>query len=141
MVDFLQAKQKTVSRKSRKIGFRMKEIIISWTEGWLSLQGSYSLNLKRMTIRTILFICAIMLFSCKNSENKDNQMQSDSLKTESNGKVESEYTCPMHPQVITKSPGKCPECGMELQIRSWNFNEEWKMKKRMWVSRIEFHIL
>ncbi len=45
-------------------------------------------------------------------------MQSDSLKTETNGKVESEYTCPMHPQVITKSPGKCPECEMELQIRS-----------------------
>ena len=82
------------------------------------MQGSYSLNLKRMTLRTILIISGIILFSCKNSENKDNQMQSDSLKTETNGKVESEYTCPMHPQVITKSPGKCPECGMELQVRS-----------------------
>ena len=71
-----------------------------------------------MTLRTILIISGIILFSCKNSENKDNQMQSDSLKTESTGKVESEYTCPMHPQVITKSPGKCPECGMELQVRS-----------------------
>ncbi len=24
------------------------------------------------------------------------------------------YTCPMHPEVIQKSPGKCPKCGMAL---------------------------
>ncbi|MHB9056671.1 MAG: heavy metal-binding domain-containing protein [Paludibacteraceae bacterium] len=25
-----------------------------------------------------------------------------------------EYTCPMHPEVISDKPGKCPKCGMEL---------------------------
>lgn len=25
------------------------------------------------------------------------------------------YTCPMHPSVKSDQPGKCPECGMELQ--------------------------
>src|SRR5262249_43246160 len=24
------------------------------------------------------------------------------------------YTCPMHPEVITASPGNCPKCGMKL---------------------------
>lgn len=24
------------------------------------------------------------------------------------------YTCPMHPEVITDKPGKCPKCGMNL---------------------------
>ncbi|MFC3757344.1 multicopper oxidase domain-containing protein [Chryseobacterium tructae] len=24
------------------------------------------------------------------------------------------YTCPMHPEVISEKPGKCPKCGMEL---------------------------
>jgi len=24
------------------------------------------------------------------------------------------YTCPMHPDVTQKGPGKCPECGMNL---------------------------
>jgi hypothetical protein len=24
------------------------------------------------------------------------------------------YTCPMHPEVISSSPGKCPKCGMKL---------------------------
>ncbi len=25
-----------------------------------------------------------------------------------------QYTCPMHPEVITVAPGKCPKCGMDL---------------------------
>ncbi len=24
------------------------------------------------------------------------------------------YTCPMHPEVVSKDPGKCPKCGMAL---------------------------
>lgn len=24
------------------------------------------------------------------------------------------YTCPMHPEVVTNKPGKCPKCGMTL---------------------------
>ncbi len=26
------------------------------------------------------------------------------------------YTCPMHPEVISDKPGKCPKCGMNLVI-------------------------
>ena len=29
----------------------------------------------------------------------------------------SEYTCPMHPEVIVNQPGKCPKCGMTLVKR------------------------
>lgn len=25
-----------------------------------------------------------------------------------------EYTCPMHPEVISDKPGTCPKCGMDL---------------------------
>jgi Cu+-exporting ATPase len=24
------------------------------------------------------------------------------------------YTCPMHPEVVADSPGRCPHCGMKL---------------------------
>jgi hypothetical protein len=24
------------------------------------------------------------------------------------------YYCPMHPEVVQNSPGKCPDCGMDL---------------------------
>lgn len=29
-------------------------------------------------------------------------------------KIAQEWTCPMHPQVREKQPGKCPICGMNL---------------------------
>ena len=25
------------------------------------------------------------------------------------------YTCPMHPEVLSDKPGKCPKCGMSLK--------------------------
>jgi hypothetical protein len=27
---------------------------------------------------------------------------------------ERDYTCPMHPEVHSATPGKCPKCGMDL---------------------------
>ena len=24
------------------------------------------------------------------------------------------YTCPMHPEVVSEEPGRCPSCGMKL---------------------------
>ena len=27
------------------------------------------------------------------------------------------YTCPMHPEVVSDNPGKCPKCGMALVIK------------------------
>ncbi|MBO9199609.1 MULTISPECIES: heavy metal-binding domain-containing protein [Niastella] len=28
------------------------------------------------------------------------------------------YVCPMHPEVVSDKPGKCPKCGMQLKIMS-----------------------
>jgi Cu+-exporting ATPase len=25
------------------------------------------------------------------------------------------YTCPMHPEILTREPGDCPKCGMPLE--------------------------
>jgi hypothetical protein len=33
------------------------------------------------------------------------------------------YTCPMHPEVLSKQPGKCPKCGMELVPREAHAHE------------------
>lgn len=27
------------------------------------------------------------------------------------------YTCPMHPEVVSDKPGKCPKCGMALVLK------------------------
>ena len=30
------------------------------------------------------------------------------------------YTCPMHPDVVSDSPGNCPKCGMKLVPKGGN---------------------
>jgi hypothetical protein len=30
---------------------------------------------------------------------------------------EQEYVCPMHPEVVSPTPGRCTKCGMDLQPR------------------------
>src|ERR1044072_3490545 len=51
----------------------------------------------------------------------------------------SDYTCPMHPEVIRDAPGSCPICGMALEPRTVSLEEaenpELKeMLRRFWVS-------
>jgi Cu+-exporting ATPase len=49
-----------------------------------------------------------------------------------------EYTCPMHPQIIRSEPGSCPICGMALEpreVRAEETNPELvDMTKRFWIS-------
>jgi hypothetical protein len=42
----------------------------------------------------------------------------DAHKTKKPHKHESakNYTCPMHPEVVSSKPGKCPKCGMKLEL-------------------------
>jgi Cu+-exporting ATPase len=35
-----------------------------------------------------------------------------------------EYTCPMHPEVVSDRPGSCPKCGMALEPRTITAEEE-----------------
>jgi hypothetical protein len=28
-----------------------------------------------------------------------------------------QYTCAMHPEVVSSTPGKCPKCGMDLEAK------------------------
>src|SRR6266851_1481193 len=49
-----------------------------------------------------------------------------------------EYTCPMHPEVVSDHPGSCPKCGMALEPRNLSLEEgpnpEWAdMTRRLAV--------
>jgi P-type Cu+ transporter len=49
-----------------------------------------------------------------------------------------EYTCPMHPEIVRDAPGFCPICGMALEPRVLVADEEnvelIDMKRRFWIS-------
>ncbi len=52
-----------------------------------------------------------------------------------------EYTCPMHPEIIRDKPGNCPICGMALEPRIASLEKEenpelTEMTRRFWVSVI-----
>lgn len=67
----------------------------------------------------IISICFIAFSSCKSKENNASSSQSEQIKKDSTDvKKAAEYTCPMHPEVVSDKPGKCPQCGMDLMIKS-----------------------
>ncbi len=51
-----------------------------------------------------------------------------------------EWTCPMHPQIVRSSPGSCPICGMALEPKTPVSGDEEEnpeltdMRRRFWVS-------
>ena len=50
----------------------------------------------------------------------------------------SEYTCPMHPEIVRDAPGSCPICGMALEPRTVSLEAEKNpelddMTRRFWV--------
>ena len=49
-----------------------------------------------------------------------------------------QYTCPMHPEVVQDQPGSCPKCGMDLVPKEVNESAEEKkykqLLKKFWLS-------
>jgi hypothetical protein len=67
--------------------------------------------MKKLTLVIIaLFYSGITIFASGLPVNK---AVSDTIKTTSK-KVEVQYTCGMHPDMISNKPGRCPKCGMGL---------------------------
>lgn len=60
-------------------------------------------------------ICGMELVAIKR-DNQQNSAKSDSSKSKqlNDFSNQSIYTCPMHPNIKTHEPGRCPICGMDL---------------------------
>jgi Cu+-exporting ATPase len=57
-----------------------------------------------------------------------------------------EYTCPMHPEVISDRPGPCPKCGMALEPRMFTPEEGRNpelvdMSRRFWIGLVPSIVL
>ena len=58
-------------------------------------------------------------------------------KTPAHGEAGTQWTCPMHPQILKDEPGSCPICGMALEpmLPSDEPSEELSdFTTRMWIS-------
>ncbi|MGZ3754744.1 MAG: heavy metal-binding domain-containing protein [Mucilaginibacter sp.] len=64
---------------------------------------------KVIVLATAIFFCGINVFAASQPVSVSDTSK---VKTTKPGKVQ--YTCTMHPDVLTDKPGKCPKCGMTL---------------------------
>jgi hypothetical protein len=64
---------------------------------------------KAMLLAAAILISGISAFSTPNINTV-----SDTTKTKKAVPAKVQYTCPMHHEVLSDKPGKCPKCGMTL---------------------------
>src|SRR5258705_6708845 len=81
-----------------------------------------SINKKFQPMKKIFFaawiIAGTILCSCKNNQNKPDTASSDSAAVRTDSTRHTVYACPMDPEVTSDQPGKCPKCGMDLEIKN-----------------------
>lgn len=66
------------------------------------------------------------------------EKREEKLEAESQG---TEYTCPMHPEIVQIGPGSCPICGMALEPKVISLDDEpdpelIDMTRRFWISAV-----
>ncbi len=71
-------------------------------------------------IKVAFTFVLVIFLSCKGNQNssENSTVDSTTVATDTNHVATSVYTCPMHPEVVSDQPGKCPTCGMDLEPKS-----------------------
>ncbi len=90
----------------------------------------------------IYYFCSAKCLSAFQKEPDQYLAPPEEESVEGKDALESEatYTCPMHPEVEQIGPGDCPKCGMALEARTVeaeeNTSELDDMNRRFWVSAV-----
>lgn len=66
-------------------------------------------------MKKIMLMAIAILFSAATvfaTDTHNGKMAADTTQKDKPAKVQ--YTCTMHPEVLSDKPGKCPKCGMTL---------------------------
>jgi hypothetical protein len=71
-------------------------------------------SLKKQKMKKLM-ITAVILFMASTATFAQAQMDTAHKHKQKHKNIPAnKFTCPMHPEVITTKPGKCPNCGMVL---------------------------
>jgi len=68
--------------------------------------------MKKVTLMAIAILFSGMSVFAANLP--ADKILSDTVKTKKVKTAKVQYTCTMHPEVLSDKPGKCPKCGMTL---------------------------
>jgi hypothetical protein len=107
--------------------YAFKKTIEEIINGWINkitnkhnhhkIKG-YTMKLSHFSLALLLglFMTIFALAQTHIHEHSKIDMSSDTshAKDTTRAIVKTKYTCPMHPEVISDKPGKCPKCGMTL---------------------------
>jgi len=63
--------------------------------------------MKKILILVIILTTGTLTTFAQSTKNTQAKSKTDTT-------AKAVYTCPMHPEVISDKPGKCPKCGMTL---------------------------
>jgi hypothetical protein len=81
--------------------------------------------MKRILLIASIAISPVLFSACSASSAKENKgstadINNASTKASTASDTTVKYTCPMHPEVISDTPGACPKCGMTMVIKDKN---------------------
>jgi Cu(I)/Ag(I) efflux system membrane fusion protein len=62
---------------------------------------------KNLLLLGFVIFAALIFSSCGSNSSKEKQTTTKEV-------TKVQYTCPMHPEIVSDKPGACPKCGMAL---------------------------
>jgi hypothetical protein len=85
--------------------------------------------MKKIIIMTVIAVVTTFVFAACSGSSTKQTSTSLPAKTDTTKLMSAsiKYTCTMHPEVISDTPGACPKCGMTMVIKEMKNKNDMQM--------------